>query len=345
APREASNRAIARMVAPLREAALDLAADLYGRSTADLDPELPALRDAPEDVTRVTQSATHALQAFGDAMNRARDIAPAPLQFGGLRGQELADFALEALGRGEIGLDEALRAGQDGFKSGADFQRFFQQAIAAFRGAPSQELGGFTGEMDRTVERVISPEEQALLDERAALEAEEEARRRLGLARDLAQNVADLAGIGDRDFAEVMADLGFSAEQLAADLGIDTGTLSDYLQGLQESAVFDGTLAQTLEDLPENIARAMFDLLRGQVPEGENPIAPGPPGGDGPPPDRGPPGEVIEHSLPEIKSIADSSADTVERLETIIDLMREELDELRTVRANTGSTARELEGT
>src|SRR5690606_6073986 len=175
AAREASNRAIARMVAQLREDALDLAADLYGRSIADIDAELQALRDAQEDVTSVTQSATTALQSFGDEMNRAREIASATLQFGGLRGQELADFALEALGRGEIGLDEALRAGQDVFKSGADFQRFFQQAIAAFRGAPSQELGGFTGEMDRTVtERVISPEEQALLDERERMEREED---------------------------------------------------------------------------------------------------------------------------------------------------------------------------
>src|SRR5690606_31345727 len=114
-------------------------------------------------------------------------------------------------------------------------QRFFQRALAAFRGAPSQDIGGFTPpEQVERAERIISAEEQALLDERARMEAEEEARRRLGLARDLAQNVADLAGITGQSFADVMESLGFTPEQLAADLGIDFAELSGLMQGMQD---------------------------------------------------------------------------------------------------------------
>jgi len=94
---------------------------------------------------------------------------------------------------------------------------------------------------------------QALIAERDALLAEQQAAQRFMQASDLAQMVADLSGARGEGFDVIAESLGFTLEQFAEDLrfeGIDD--LTEYLSALQDeqlgfAELFDTPTAGDLE--------------------------------------------------------------------------------------------------
>lgn len=262
AVRQASVEAQQRLVESLRLELVDLAAELYGTPLSVIEDQIAQLGD----MQRAADDAARSVRDFLDSLRQSDELSP-------LTDAQRRSEALESLRRAAASgdadgfrqqADNLLRLSRRLFASGTDFNADFNLV---------QELGGrFQGGNSAGQLAALEAERDALLerDRRA---------QRLVTAQTLAQGLADYARASGRSFGDAASGLGFSLQQLASDLGIGAEGLDTYLQSLQRDT---NVLIETLEALPDRIARAMFDLL---IAGPTTPTVPPPPGtGPGPGP-------------------------------------------------------------
>ena len=128
--------------------------------------------------------------------------------------------------------DAYLQQARFMFASSDQYQAIFDEVTGALRGIKPTAKKNDGVVIGTAAGKVISGELRALYEERDALRAEQEARQRLEWARELSQQIADLAYATGDTVSEVMADLGVDIESLARDLGIDPADLGQYLNSL-----------------------------------------------------------------------------------------------------------------
>ena len=242
----------AQAMAQLEQSAKDLIAELYGTPLSRIEAEIDAL----------TESESAAASAIGDLSNAMSAAAQAAAEAMGLllgsysplRASDKLPIALDALRRGETDANTVLGIAREVYSSGAAYNRIFEQVQAIV--ASQTGMGGGTGDGG-----AVSAAMQRLLDERDALLAEQEAANRFGQASQLAELIAELAGVRGEGFDAVADSLGFGLDQLAADLRLaNTDALSEYLTALQadQLSLADIFAVPTVGD--ELIAGAIFDL-------------------------------------------------------------------------------------
>ena len=242
----------AKAVAQLEEEARRLAGELYGTPMSLLDAQIAALQEQES-------AASAAIGSLGDAMSEAARAAAEAMglllgSYSPLRASDKLPIALEALRRGETDANTVLGIARDVYSSGAAYNRIFEQVQAIVASQRATEIGG--GGRD-----AISAAMQRLLDERDALLAEQEAANRFGQASQLAELIAELAGVRGEGFDAVADSLGFGLDQLAADLRLaNTDALSEYLTALQADQLSLAEIFAVPTVGDELIASAIFDL-------------------------------------------------------------------------------------
>lgn len=154
-----------------------------------------------------------------------------------------------------------------GFYSSTDqYQSIFESTMAAMAqiaamAAPSISQPGGSGIDDAVIE-VINPELQALLEERDAILAQQEAANRLVLAQQLVEHLSMLAEALGVPILTLAADLGISMERLATDLGIDLTEAN--LEVVQQLASMAAMLGIDLLALAEEVGVSLGDLADAQ---------------------------------------------------------------------------------
>lgn len=248
----------ARAVAALQAEGQSLAQSLGYTALSGIEAQIAALEQEES-------AATAAIQSFGDAMGEAASNATDAINLllGDLspyKDREKLQMALDAQQQGLIGPEEVLRIAQRLFASGTDYNQIFAQVMAiGDRRSSGQTFGGSFG---GTAEQTVSPEMQALLAERDALIAQQEAASRRVQAGDLSQIIADIAGAQGIAFEEAAAQLGIAdIAALAADLGIDLKSLNDYLLALQADSYSITDIAGTITAGEQGIIDALYDIF------------------------------------------------------------------------------------
>lgn len=215
-----------RAMRQLESEARSLAQQLYSPLDA-LEREIAALQSQ--------DNAAASIQRFGDAMGEAAQAASAAANLllgdlSPLKDAQKLQVALAALERGEVSAEDVLRIGRRMYASGADYNALFAQVqgmAGRTTSGPSPFAGGATASVSR--------EMQALLDQRDALQAEQERGQRFTQANQLAQMIADLAGARGESFESVAESLGFTFDQLAADLRLADSTAVTELLGVLQA--------------------------------------------------------------------------------------------------------------
>lgn len=243
--REAAAAKMATLMADIQFEIADLAAELYGSPLEAINAQIEALGGAAD-------SAGRSVADFLQSLGMSADLSP----FNDRIRRGMAEDALRtAAASGDV----------DGFISAAEqflqISRLLNATGSDYRADFDlvNQLGGAfgtgTGDNTATLEQLYA--------QQAVLQAQQEAARRLDLATQLATNVADLASLQGVSAIDLLGTLGLDPTRLAADLGLSgVDQLASYLSAQSADADF---LAQTLYDLPERIARELFDLLYAQV--------------------------------------------------------------------------------
>ncbi len=263
-------RQVAQLERQLTEAA-QAQADTLGYSPLGIINEQIASLQAEENAAA---ESTRNLQDSISEMGRiASDVAAAMLgDMGPLSGTAKADYALRALQDGAISLDAALNAGRDVFASGADFNQFFNEAVAI--------AGNRQEDTPQNVGQTVSVAMRDLLAHQAELEAQANQAGRTLQAQELAAMVADLSYIRGQSPEEVLSSLGIDLDRFIADLGVsDAEGFDAFITQLQTdqmaaqewfatNVTADGLLiAETLNA----IFNAGVDPLLTPIPEPEKP--------------------------------------------------------------------------
>lgn len=249
-------RQVALLVREL-EASARTQADALGLTPlAVLGSEIEALQAREEAAAAATARLAESFRRVGQISS---DVASAMLgEFGPLAGQAKAEFALRALQSGAIGLDAALNAGRDVFASGADFNRFFEQAvgIAQRRTDGEQDAGGAGGGS------YVSPAMRELLKQQAELQAQAARATELIQAQELAQTIADLSSVRGEDFQTVIDSLGIDLEAFLKQLGFESDTqLGELITQMQEEqASLELWLSQNVTADGLAIVAALHDI-------------------------------------------------------------------------------------
>lgn len=214
----------------LELATQDLVAQLYGSNN---------LAEQGRSVGYALQDVSNGLDSVRDAVHRFRDGLLINDQLSPLNMQQQLQEAMQQLRRtgDEDVARRALEIGRALMASGADYRALFDQVTALVRPRGNDEGGGF-GDSGLGVATV----------------AELTPAQRAAAAQQIAQNIADLAGFGERGFEDIAATFGLSLQQLGADLGLQGQQLQDYLQSLQAES-YD------LEDLATVISREVDRIV------------------------------------------------------------------------------------
>lgn len=224
----ASARA-AQAAMQLEAASRDIVAQLYGGTD---------IAASAASVGASFQSVASGIDAMQSAADRFRDAMLLDDQLSPLNAQQQLEEALRQLratGDENIGR-RALEIGRGMMASGDDWRRFFDMVTGLIRPRTDEGSEGAAGVSGASIEEQMS---QA---------------QRLALAQQLAQNVADLSGFGDKSFADVADMLGFTLTQLGSDLGLQGQSLNDYLESLQAESY-------GLDDLSSVIAREVDRII------------------------------------------------------------------------------------
>lgn len=243
--REAAAAKMATLMADIQFEIADLAAELYGSPLEAINAQIEALGGAAD-------SAGRSVADFLQSLGMSADLSP----FNDRIRRGMAEDALRtAAASGDVdgfitAAEQFLQISRMLNATGSDYRADFD-LVNQLGGA----FGTGTGDNTATLEQLYA--------QQAVLQAQQEAARRLDLATQLATNVADLASLQGVSAIDLLGTLGLDPTRLAADLGLaGVDQLAAYLSAQSADADF---LAQTLYDLPERIARELFDLLYVQV--------------------------------------------------------------------------------
>lgn len=293
-------RQVAALIRELEQSALSQADDLGLTPLAMLNDQIAALESSESAAARATEALGRSIEDVGRISS---EVASAMLgDFGPLSGQAKADYALNALATGAIGLDAALNAGREVFASGNDFNRFFNSAIALASRQTEQNDATSTG-------TYVSPAMRELLKQQAELQAQAARSVEVAQAQDLAQTIADLSFARGEDFQTVIDSLGIDLETFLQKLGFTDDTqLGEYIAGLQQTqAESYSWFEQNVTADAIHIVAALNDLLKPATDPLLNP-------------------PVVE-TIPDDKETV-SKSKSVENQDTMIEVLRSLLEEM-----------------
>lgn len=247
----AANRAAAA-IRQLMSAAGDLVAELYGTPLDQINAQISAIEgmyqsqvdgltavgQAAEDVYGAQLAALQDIQQwldaqrFGDTstLTPEQRINEARRQFEALLPAAQAGD-VDALRRiTQLG-DTLLREGRSFWASSEPFtelEAFVRGALQGLvdAGPTASPLGPNTGSPGGGGQVFVSPELQALYEQREALMTQQEAERRAAMVAELTQMVRELVQATGEPLADIAAAIGLNLQSLAADLGIDLQELS-----------------------------------------------------------------------------------------------------------------------
>lgn len=252
-------RQAARAIAQLMQAGRQLGGELYGSALGDVEAQIAELEAKAND-------AQSSLTGFGDAIGDVANAATNAMNLllgdlSPLKDREKLDLAMQALRRGEIGADQVLQIGRRLFSSGSDYNRLFSEVMSIQNARPANVNTGIGASNPNRV----TPEMQALIDQRTRLQGERDQMDRRVRALDLAQMVADVAGATGESFADVLATFTggrATMQQFADDLGIDITELNDFLEGLQAATYSPFEYADALRVEFDRFLEGLRELLK-----------------------------------------------------------------------------------
>lgn len=285
----AAQRAAAA-IGRLRAAASDLVAELYGTPLDQLTAEIERIEQAQQ---AASQAQIDGINAVGEAAENVYESQLAALQSiqEWLDAQRLGDLStltpeqrlaearrqfettleaarggdVDALGRITQLADALLSEGRDFWASGdpyTELESFVRGSLSGLvaagpTAAPTATGGGFTGG-GGTYSVAVSPELQALYEQRDALAAEQEDRRRQAMLAELGVMVRELIQATGDPLEEVASAIGLNLAQLAGDLGINLEELSgETARGLVNMA---RQLGVDVADLAEQVGVSLGSL-------------------------------------------------------------------------------------
>ena len=248
----------AKALAALMAEAQALADELYGTPLSRLDGQIASLQEQEN-------AAAAALSGFTDAISDAGRAAAEAMglllgSYSPLRASDKLPIALQALQRGETDANTVLQIARDVYSSGAAYNNVFAQVQSIVASLPSAT--GTTGGASNAYASgaQMSDEMRRLTEERDALMAQQAEAQRFMRASDLAGMLAQLAPRREESYEAVAAALGFTLDQLAADLRLgDLDALAEYLGVLTAE---QASIAM-LFDLPTAGDLAIIEAIEG----------------------------------------------------------------------------------
>lgn len=273
----------------LRARALELVSQLQGTRLDTLGEQIAAIEAAQQaanqsqldGIDAVQQAAADSAQAQIDAQRQIRDFI-ANIDIGASGGLRPRDQLTAGLGRfqellalargGDANaaqalpglVDELLRLGQQVFASGDGFFALKSDLLGGLNeiaNRPIAQVGGAGGGGGSTAV-TVSPELQALYDERDALLAQQTAAQRLELAQQLSAAIRDLVIATGEPLADITASLDLNLSALIADLGINLEDLSTSTAA--QLATVAQSMGVNLTDLAAQVGVDLGDLADAQ---------------------------------------------------------------------------------
>src|SRR5690606_37940274 len=195
--------------------ALELATIQRAKALMQLEQEAAALAgqlrmsalDAQiAQLSEIEGAATSAMTGFADAIGDAGRAAAEAMglllgSYSPLRASDKLPIALQALQRGETDANTVLQIARDVYASGAAYNAIFDQVMAITASQSSgRDVGGGSSAPR------VSAEMQALLDQRAELEAQQAQRELFTQSSQLAAMIAELSSARGEDY-DAIADL------------------------------------------------------------------------------------------------------------------------------------------
>lgn len=214
----------------------DLVAQLYGSGSDSLSSAANYAGSALSSVADGLGSVASAAQQFRDSMLLDSQLSPLNTQ------QQFAEAMSQLQKTGDEGTARrALELARSLMASGADYKAAFDQITGLVRAQPGDIGGHASGAYSSasSAQAQLSPAERA------------------DLAQQLAHNVADLSGFGDKTYEEVAAGLGLDLTRLGADLGLQGQALTDYLDSIKADSYgiddLSGVIARQVDRIVEAI--------------------------------------------------------------------------------------------
>lgn len=232
--REIANRQIAELLADLEGEALSQVETLYG-AAADATS---ALGDVVEGLRLVSTG----VQEFLDGLSVDARLSPLNARQRLEQGEALLRAAVAAgdIQQAQSLTNNLLGQGRSFFASGGDYGQFFDR------------ITGIFGMLPRTAQEGGGAGPAGVAD--ASFEID-----RAAIARQLAQQVADILSVTGESIDDVLDRLGIpSAERFAADLGIGAGDLGDFLASLQANGLMQ--VPEALQAAQDRIAAGLEEL-------------------------------------------------------------------------------------
>lgn len=285
---DAARKVVAAMI-ELKRQTEDLIAQLYGdggEALGDLNDQIAALEDnahgaaggirdtgsALRDLYQRQVDGLRSVQEYLDSMllgdlsalSPEDQLAEARRQLEQLQAAAAGGDA-EALAALPQAADAFLRLSQQFNASGSDFGNDFDWVRQLLQGLvdigptvpdPGDAVGGGAGG-----DGGVSPQLQALLDQRDALLAQQEGAYRAGLAEDLANHLRELAAAVNTPVLQLMSTMGVNLTELATDIGVDLENLTG--TSIQALGTLADSLGLRLTDLTGELGINLTDLGAG----------------------------------------------------------------------------------
>lgn len=283
----------ARAIAQLREATMDIAAELYGTPLDNIEAQIAEIEAS---MGGAFSSAVDSVGAIGTAFDNLRERQIQGLEsiqdwldaslLGDLSGlteeQQLSEAQrqlMEAISAANAGDPEAmaripqladayLRLYRDAEASGDDYNSEFfriRDLISGIAGAVdlAPEVPGAPGSTGGSgaVVGYTTAELDALYRERDELLAQQEAQHRLELATRLAEHLQELARAQGAPVLALAASMGISLEQLATDMGADLSNITG--QSVTALGQLASALGISLGELTGGLGLNLTDLAGG----------------------------------------------------------------------------------
>lgn len=229
----------------LEQASRDIATQLFGDT---------ALMQTAAQTGGALQGVATGLESIQSAAERFRDGLLLDDALSPLNVQQRFDEAMRQLrltGDESIGR-QALELGRDLMASGEDYRTLFDLVTSLIR---------------PHVDTTTTPGGSMALP--AAQPATLTPAERLALAQQLAQNVADLSGYGERSFADVAGMLDFTLTQLGNELGLQGDALTAYLESLRAESYGLDDLSTVIAREVDRLIAAISTARGADLPEGE----------------------------------------------------------------------------
>lgn len=248
---EVAAQRAAQAIAALKNAILSDAAKLGYVDTLDsLNQKIADLQSQAGSAAGAIGGAADNIAAAADSLNlQISDLSP-------YSDQKKLDLALHGLRSGTVSADDVLQIGRRLYSSGDDYNKLFDQVLSI------QHTGSATGNTSGG-NATDNAQLQALIAQRDAMEKAD----RREQAKNVAQEIADLAQSEGESVADVAAELGINLDDIAKDLGVSNDKVADYIEGLEKQDI-SGTFVDASGNIIDAIqlqTNQLVDAITGKT--------------------------------------------------------------------------------